>query len=752
MDSETSPIQLPVVRDEPLKPRIRRPVRALLLHIVRVAIFVGVLTLLRHQHRKFLAHEAARKQEPVSVGVLSEFFPDASEGGSFDQERRTQQVVNEAGEPLGYVLQTSPESDHIVGFSGPTNLLIAFTTDDRIAGLKVLWTRDTADHLELIQREESFLQSWNGKSWDEAASSPDIDGVSGATLTSFSIAEAIATRLGGKPPSLKFPDNITVAELKELFPDANGLTPEPIRPALLQVQNSAGELLGYVFRTSPFADNVVGYQGPTDTLVALSPQEQLLGIRVRKSFDNEPYVRYVREEDYFLNLFNTYTLDEVAKLDLFEARVEGVSGATMTSLAVADALIEAARKARTKVEPATAASHPPLLGMRDLTSISVVMVGLLIGFTRLRRHRRIRLALQLIVIGVLGILNADMLSQAVVVGWAQNGIPWRLATGLVVVAGVALVVPAVSKQQTYCHQICPHGALQQLLKNRLSWKWSLPVWLRVVLSAVPVLLLGWCLAVGMLHLRFSLVDIEPFDAWVFQAAGTATVSLAIVGLTASLFVPMAYCRYGCPTGALLDYLRFNARSDCWSLRDWIGISLLGLAAALSLVPPSLNAGQIDVLSLSGIVREWLDEHRAAMWWLAATSLIMFVGTLIAVPWLAVRIPADYFTRASDAPIAFRNRHPAISLAWRVVKNVIGGIFFLAGLAMLLLPGQGLLTILLGIMLIDFPGKRRFEILLIRRPSISRAINWMRDRAGQKPLQMPPSRPSELHENDQRASQ
>ena len=100
--------------------------------------------------------------------------------------------------------------------------------------------------------------------------------------------------------------------------------PEPRRPALNRILNAGDLLLGYVFRTSPSADNLVGYQGATDTLVMLDADENVLGIQLRNSFDNEPYVGYVKEEEYFLNLFNDRTLAEVATLNLFEARVEGV--------------------------------------------------------------------------------------------------------------------------------------------------------------------------------------------------------------------------------------------------------------------------------------------------------------------------------------------------------------------------------------------------------------------------------------------
>jgi len=738
MDSETPPILLPVVRDQPLQPRMKRPVRAFALHFVRLAIFASVLLLLRNEHQDYLAFEAAKEQEPVSVEVLRKFFSAASAGGSFDPKRRTQQVVDDSGKPLGYVLQTSPASDHIIGFSGPTNLLLAFTPEDRIAGVHVLWSRDTRDHLELIERDESFLETWNGKSWEAAASSSQVDGVSGATLTSFAIAEAITTRLGGSPPSLKFPDRPGADDVLELFPDFQTLRSDPVRPALLRVADSDGNLLGYVFRSSPAADNLVGYQGPTDTLVALDPQEQVIGIRIRKSFDNEPYVRYVREEDYFLNLFNKYTLTQLAELNVFEARVEGVSGATMTSITVADAVVLAAKKAQTKVEPASASQPPPLVSQRDLTSIGVVLFGLLIGLTQLRKYRQLRLVLQIVVIAVLGIVNGDMLSQAVVVGWAQSGVPWKLASGLVFVSAVAFVVPMISKQQTYCHQLCPHGAVQQLVKKQLPWQWRVPDWLRRLLSLLPYVLLGWCVLVGMLHLNFSLVDIEPFDAWVYQAAGTATITIAVFGLGASLFVPMAYCRYGCPTGALLGFLRFNSRSDVWNRSDWLATALLVITLALSFAAPNGAIQLSEFQEFREPVEAWLAGNKTVLRWLTGFSVVLFLGSLLAIPWLVARIPTDYFLPRSEGGNELRLKHPVASLIWRLLKNLLGGVLLLAGVLMLILPGQGLLTILLGIMLIDFPGKQRLELLIIRRPAIYRVISWIRRRSGRDELQYPES--------------
>ncbi len=141
----------------------------------------------------------------------------------------------------------------------------------------------------------------------------------------------------------------------------------------------------------------------------------------------------------------------------------------------------------------------------------------------------------------------------------------------------ALFVPILSKQNLYCHQLCPHGAIQQLLKNRLPWQFHPPKKLHWILLAIPPVLMGVVVLVAMMGWGFGLVNLEPFDAYVFQVAGTATLVIFFVGLIASLFVPMAYCRYGCPTGALLNFLRFHGQSERFTLKDAVAIGLLALA-------------------------------------------------------------------------------------------------------------------------------------------------------------------------------
>ena len=124
-------------------------------------------------------------------------------------------------------------------------------------------------------------------------------------------------------------------------------------------------------------------------------------------------------------------------------------------------------------------------------------------------------------------------------------------------------------------------------------------------------------------------------------------------------------------------------------------------------------------------------------WLGVFSVITFVGSLLLIPVLCVKMGEDYFMPQRDKDETLAGRHPLLRWAGLILKNVVGVLLIAAGIAMLVLPGQGLLTSLIGIMMLNFPGKRSFELWMIRLPGVLKAINAMRARAKHAPLQLPP---------------
>lgn len=123
-------------------------------------------------------------------------------------------------------------------------------------------------------------------------------------------------------------------------------------------------------------------------------------------------------------------------------------------------------------------------------------------------------------------------------------------------------------------------------------------------------------------------------------------------------------------------------------------------------------------------------------WLTVLSMVFFLGTLIAIPFILVRLPADYFDVRVPRPW-MKDHHPVLRLVGHIVKNAIGAIFLFAGFLMLFLPGQGVLTMLIGISMLDFPGKRKVEAKLIGQPTVLSVVNNMRQKFNKPPLLLAP---------------
>jgi len=550
----------------------------MLVHGMRLVVLSVILLLMFWQHQRLLAIQRSAGLEALPLETVQRLFPQADALGGADPLGG--RLVLQGSTVLGSVIQTFPEAESFLGFSGPTNLLIGLNPQQQIQGMSILSTRDTEDHVDLIRRSERFFSSLNGQELDSIQTS-QVDAVSGATLTSLAILQGIQARLGRSTGSLKFPDDDTLDQARRLFPQAASIMQDSSTPELWIVSDDRQQLLGWLLSNSPVADNVIGYQGPTRALIGMGLDSRIVGLLVDQSFENEPYLSSVRDDTWFAQSLNGKSVDELAATPFEESGIEGVSGATMTSQAVAQGLLLAAGKLvkqrQRQAEDQTRSRSMPL---RVVSTLFLVVVGLVMAFTSLRRHHPFRRGYQIALIVIMGLINGDLLSMAMFVGWAQNGIPWQNALALVCLAAAALILPVVARTNVYCDHLCPHGAVQQLLPRRWKLK-RLPRWISQGLQWIRPILLVIVVLVAMGFGTWSLVNLEPFDAYAWRAAGTATLAVAGIGLAASLLVPMGYCQYGCPTGAVLGYLRRHSRSDRVSTADGIAVALLLLSVVMA---------------------------------------------------------------------------------------------------------------------------------------------------------------------------
>ena len=116
--------------------------------------------------------------------------------------------------------------------------------------------------------------------------------------------------------------------------------------------------------------------------------------------------------------------------------------------------------------------------------------------------------------------------------------------------------------------------------------------------------------------------------------------------------------------------------------------------------------------------------------------VTFVVATGIVSFVVVKLPATYFHPDHDREV-LKDKHPTIRWAGIIGKNLAGVILVGLGVVMSLpgIPGPGLVTILFGVMLVDFPGKRRLEHKIVSRPSVLKTINNLRKRFRKKPIKL-----------------
>jgi hypothetical protein len=121
---------------------------------------------------------------------------------------------------------------------------------------------------------------------------------------------------------------------------------------------------------------------------------------------------------------------------------------------------------------------------------------------------------------------------------------------------------------------------------------------------------------------------------------------------------------------------------------------------------------------------------------ALIFLVTFIVNLAIVTFILVKLPTDYFKKNRKTKF-WAGPRPAVHAAKVIGKNLLGVLLVAIGIVLSLpgVPGQGLLTVLLGVMLVDFPGKRTVEQKLLKRPAITNGITRLRAKFGKPPLEL-----------------
>ena len=134
--------------------------------------------------------------------------------------------------------------------------------------------------------------------------------------------------------------------------------------------------------------------------------------------------------------------------------------------------------------------------------------------------------------------------------------------------------------------------------------------------------------------------------------------------------------------------------------------------------------------------QWIRRNPEAWAWILPGSVALVVIYAGVILLAVVRMSPDYFRAASPAPGTLRRRHPLLIPLVKGLKTILGLLLILAGIGMLVLPGQGLVTVAIGLSFLEFPGKRHLLRTIVFRGGVVKPLNRIREKAGKEPFLEP----------------
>lgn len=133
--------------------------------------------------------------------------------------------------------------------------------------------------------------------------------------------------------------------------------------------------------------------------------------------------------------------------------------------------------------------------------------------------------------------------------------------------------------------------------------------------------------------------------------------------------------------------------------------------------------------------EFIDANEDLFFCLTLIGIIGFIGSIIVIPWILVKLPPDYFYAEKRKKCPWGSCPDFVRYIILIIKNILGIILILIGIVMLFIPGQGILTILVGMIFTDFPNKYALLRRIVKKPKILSTINKLRKKAKQPPLEV-----------------
>ena len=318
----------------------------------------------------------------------------------------------------------------------------------------------------------------------------------------------------------------------------------------------------FVVNTKPLAKDVQGYGGPVPLKIHIK-DGRVAAVEAEPNAESPDFFNRAKE---LLNHWQNKSVDEA-----LAEEVDAVSGATFSSKAIIANMQRGLAYAKQHGQwgedgsvGALGTSAPPIVGgvgnlvgaletsAPPIVALIVVLLGAVVPlFYNNRRLHLVQLAVNVVVLGLwTGTFVSYTLFLRIFAGGVSLSAIGALAAPLLMLI-VALIYPLAGRSGHYCANICPFGSAQELAGKLSRRKLRITPRVLKLLSVLRNLLWGVLMALLLTGTCTAWIDYELFTAFLYSSASVWVTVLAALFLVLSVWVPRPYCRFVCPTGALV---------------------------------------------------------------------------------------------------------------------------------------------------------------------------------------------------------
>lgn len=309
----------------------------------------------------------------------------------------------------------------------------------------------------------------------------------------------------------------------------------------------------FVVNTRVLAKDVQGYCGPVPLKIHIGKDGKLTAIEAEPNAESPDFFDRAKE---LFSRWQGKTIDEAMAED-----VDAVSGATFSSKAIIrnvqrglayakqHGLADGGKGAQKESAERTVATGWTL---GSIVALIAVLLGAIVPlFTNNRRLHLVQLVVNVVVLGLwTGTFVSYTLFLRLFAGGVSLSAIGTLAAPLLMLI-VALLYPLAGRSGHYCAHVCPFGSAQELAGKLSRRKLRITPHVLRVLTALRNLLWGVLMALLLTGTCTAWIDYELFTAFIYSSASVWVIVLAVLFLVLSVWVPRPYCRFVCPTGALM---------------------------------------------------------------------------------------------------------------------------------------------------------------------------------------------------------